>query len=69
VTAGEVGARPTLASRRAEIDVELDADPAVPEGVVWLSIHHPRTNDLTTPARDPRSAEPNFKQCAVRLVD
>ena len=25
-------------------------------------------NDLTLPAVDPRSNEPNFKQCAVELV-
>ncbi|MFB6206621.1 MAG: assimilatory nitrate reductase NasA, partial [Haloglomus sp.] len=57
----------TLASRRGAIDVTLHPDEAVPEGLVWLSIHHPATNRLTTPERDPRSAEPNLKQCAVRV--
>jgi len=55
-------------SRRATVPVRLDADDAVPEGTVWLPIHHPRTNELTLPATDPRSDEPNYKQCAVRLV-
>ncbi|MFC5970845.1 assimilatory nitrate reductase NasA [Halomarina salina] len=55
-------------SRRASITVDVDADEAVPEGLVWLPIHHPRTNELTLPATDPRSDEPNYKQCAVRLV-
>jgi assimilatory nitrate reductase catalytic subunit len=36
--------------------------------VVRAPIHHPDTNALTLPAVDPRSAEPNFKQCAVRLA-
>nr|WP_254832991.1 assimilatory nitrate reductase NasA [Haloglomus salinum] len=57
----------TLASRRGTVDVTLHPDEAVPEGLVWLSIHHPATNRLTTPDRDPRSAEPNLKQCAVRV--
>jgi assimilatory nitrate reductase catalytic subunit len=56
-----------VASRRASVAARLEADEAVPEGMVWLPIHHPRVNDLTLPARDPRSKEPNFKQCAVRL--
>jgi assimilatory nitrate reductase catalytic subunit len=67
-TADGDGRRPLrVVSRRGTVRVRAEADPAVPAGVVWLPIHHPRTNELTTPARDPRSAEPNFKQCAVRL--
>jgi assimilatory nitrate reductase catalytic subunit len=46
----------------------VDRDEAVPAGLVWLPIHHPTTNRLTLPDRDPRSNEPHFKQCAVRLV-
>ncbi|WP_264782619.1 assimilatory nitrate reductase NasA [Haladaptatus sp. T7] len=57
-----------LASRRSEVPVRIDPDSAVPRDVVWLPIHHPRTNELTLPDRDPRSDEPNYKQCAVRLV-
>jgi len=57
----------SLTSRRGSVDVTLHPDEAVPEGLVWLSIHHPATNRLTTPDRDPRSAEPNLKQCAVRV--
>jgi assimilatory nitrate reductase catalytic subunit len=61
------GREVSLASRRGSVDVTLHPDEAVPDGVVWLSIHHPATNRLTTPDRDPRSAEPNLKQCAVRV--
>lgn len=57
----------TIESRRGAVPVRVEAAPAVPEGLVWLPIHHPRTNELTLPETDPRSAEPNFKQCAVRL--
>ncbi|MFC7202789.1 assimilatory nitrate reductase NasA [Haloferax namakaokahaiae] len=60
--------RTTVVSRRASVPVTLDADDAVPPGLIWLSIHHPMTNYLTIPAVDPQSNEPNFKQCAVRLV-
>jgi len=56
-----------LVSRRGAVDVTLHPDEAVPKELVWLSIHHPATNRLTTPERDPRSAEPNLKQCAVRI--
>ena len=57
-----------IESRRASVAAVVDRDEAVPAGVVWLPIHHPATNRLTLPDRDPRSNEPHFKQCAVRLV-
>ena len=56
-----------VSSRRATVPVDVMIDPAVPTGMVWLSIHHPATNALTLPVTDPRSHEPNFKQCAVAL--
>ncbi|MFT4947252.1 MAG: assimilatory nitrate reductase catalytic subunit [Natronomonas sp.] len=55
-------------SRRGRASVELDPDEGVPEGMVWLPIHHPATNRLTLPECDPQSDEPHFKQCAVRFV-
>ncbi|MFB6081197.1 MAG: assimilatory nitrate reductase NasA [Halanaeroarchaeum sp.] len=58
----------TLSSRRGTVAVAVEADESVPAGLVWLPIHHPRTNDLTLPETDPRSDEPNFKQCAVSLA-
>mgnify|MGYP003835897839 CR=1 FL=1 len=57
-----------VASRRGEAIARITADDAIPPDVVWLPIHHPATNDLTHPATDPRSDEPNLKQCAVRLA-
>lgn len=56
-----------ITSRRASILARVEVDEAIPDGIVWLPIHHPDVNDLTISAVDPRSKEPNFKQCAVRL--
>ncbi|SDC68330.1 assimilatory nitrate reductase NasA [Natrinema hispanicum] len=56
-----------LCSRRAAVTVRVESDAAIPDGVVWLPIHHSSVNTLTIAAVDPRSKEPNFKQCAVRL--
>ena len=58
----------TVASRRGSATVSIDEDEGVPRGMVWLPIHHPATNRLTLPDRDPQSKEPHFKQCAVRLA-
>ncbi len=55
-------------TRRGSAAAVVETDSAVPEGVAWLSIHHPATNRLTIPEVDPRSAEPNYKQCAARVV-
>jgi assimilatory nitrate reductase catalytic subunit len=60
--------RVVVASRRGAAEATVEPDPAVPEGLVWLPIHHPATNHLTIDALDPQSKEPNFKQCAVRLA-
>jgi assimilatory nitrate reductase catalytic subunit len=69
IEAHDVTAEETVAvvSRRGRVTVELDADPGVPAGMVWLPIHHPATNHLTLSVVDPQSKEPHFKQCAVRL--
>ncbi|WP_049806282.1 assimilatory nitrate reductase NasA [Natronorubrum tibetense] len=56
-----------VVSRRASVTARVEADESIPDGVVWLPIHHPAVNDLTVSDVDPRSKEPNFKQCAVRL--
>ena len=57
----------TVESRRGSLTARVESDPTVPEGMVWLPIHHPDTNDLTIPETDPQSDEPNYKQCAVRI--
>jgi assimilatory nitrate reductase catalytic subunit len=59
--------RVAVASRRGTATATVARDAAVPEGMVWLPIHHPSTNRLTLSAVDPQSKEPHFKQCAVRL--
>jgi len=60
--------RVTVTSRRGRVTARVDRDEGVPEGMVWLPIHHPATNRLTLADRDPQSKEPHFKQCAVRLA-
>lgn len=55
-------------SRRGSITARPKADDRIPVGTVWLPIHHPDVNELTLPETDPRSDEPNYKQCAVALV-
>ncbi|KAB1198014.1 MULTISPECIES: assimilatory nitrate reductase NasA [Haloferax] len=67
VEAGSEDGQTILDSRRSSVSVRLVVDDAVPTGLVWLPIHHPDTNTVTTPAVDPESNEPNFKQCAVRF--
>ncbi|MFD1632417.1 assimilatory nitrate reductase NasA [Haloplanus ruber] len=64
--ADELHAR--IKSRRGSVVARVRPDDAVPTGMVWLPIHHPATNDLTHPATDPQSDEPNLKQCAVCLT-
>ncbi|ADB59070.1 molybdopterin oxidoreductase [Haloterrigena turkmenica DSM 5511] len=56
-----------VVSRRGSITVRVERDESIPDGVVWLPIHQPAVNELTLSDVDPRSKEPNFKQCAVRL--
>ncbi|EMA64125.1 molybdopterin dinucleotide binding domain-containing protein, partial [Halorubrum lipolyticum] len=54
-----------ISSRRGSATIAVNPDDGVPEGMVWLPIHHPAVNVLTLPVVDPESDEPNFKQCAV----
>ena len=60
--------RTIVESRRASVAVNLTPDAGVPTGALWMDIHHPAVNELTLPAIDPDSNEPNYKQCAVRLA-
>ena len=57
-----------IASRRSEVRVAVSPNDDVPPGMVWLPIHYGAINELTLSAVDPDSAEPNFKQCAVRIA-
>ncbi|WP_207290485.1 assimilatory nitrate reductase NasA [Haloterrigena alkaliphila] len=64
---GDSGEYARVVSRRGAITVRVERDESIPDGVVWLPIHQPAVNELTLSDVDPRSKEPNFKQCAVRL--
>ncbi|TKX86287.1 nitrate reductase, partial [Halorubrum sp. SS5] len=56
-----------IASRRGDVRVAVSANDDVPPGIIWLPIHNGAINELTLSAVDPDSAEPNLKQCAVRI--
>ncbi|MFB6222685.1 MAG: assimilatory nitrate reductase NasA [Haloarcula sp.] len=60
--------RTVVESRRGSVTVDLAPDDAVPPGTIWMDIHNTAVNELTLPAVDPESNEPNYKQCAVRLA-
>ena len=59
--------RTVVRSRRSSVAAAVEPTEEVPPGVVWLPIHDAAVNELTLPATDPDSAEPNLKQCAVTL--
>nr|WP_284440232.1 assimilatory nitrate reductase NasA [Halomicroarcula marina] len=60
--------RTLVESRRARVTVDLAPDDSIPKDAVWMDVHNPAVNELTLPAVDPESREPNYKQCAVRLA-
>lgn len=45
--------RVAVASRRGTATATVERDAAIPEGLVWLPIHHPSTNRLTLSVVDP----------------
>ncbi|WP_243736747.1 molybdopterin dinucleotide binding domain-containing protein [Cupriavidus sp. L7L] len=61
-----------LASRRGEMQALAHVTDRVPPGVVFGNFHFPgeaNVNNLTQPALDPVAKIPEFKVCAVRVVD
>lgn len=67
-TRHETPEKVVVRSRRGAITARVESDDRIRPGVVWLPIHHPVVNELTLPETDPRSDEPNYKQCAVGLA-
>ncbi len=62
------GETTVVRSRRGSVTARVEVDERIAPGLVWLPIHHPAVNELTLPETDPRSDEPNYKQCAVGLL-
>ncbi|MBP1901195.1 assimilatory nitrate reductase catalytic subunit [Halorubrum trapanicum] len=56
-----------ITSRRSSVRVAVSPNDDIPPGMIWLPIHNGAINELTLSAVDPDSAEPNLKQCAVRI--
>ncbi|MFO1007552.1 MAG: nitrate reductase [Planctomycetaceae bacterium] len=57
-----------IRSRRGAITATVILTPAIPEGQVFLPMHYPETNRLTSAAFDPYSKQPAYKACAVRVT-
>jgi formate dehydrogenase alpha subunit len=58
-----------VSSRRGEVDVKVDINSIVREGIVSMTFHFPltRTNELTNSAFDPLAKIPETKVCAVKI--
>lgn len=54
-------------SRRGLIETRVYVAPTVQCGHLFIPMHYPEVNQLTHPAFDPHSRQPNYKACAVRL--
>ena len=63
------GARLRVTTRRGTLDCAARADPAVPEGVVFIpfAFREAAANLLTDPRLDPYGKIPGFKLCAARV--
>jgi formate dehydrogenase major subunit len=63
------GARLRLRTRRGALEAAARADPALPEGLVFLpfAYREAAANLLTNPQLDPYGRIPEFKFCAVRV--
>jgi formate dehydrogenase major subunit len=65
----EPGGRLRLATRRGAVELAARADPALPEGLVFVpfAYREAAANLLTNPQLDPMGRIPEFKYCAVRV--
>jgi assimilatory nitrate reductase catalytic subunit len=54
-------------SRRGSARARAFVTPTVPEGVLFLPMHHSATNVLTLPSFDPESRQPAYKACAAQI--
>ncbi len=71
------GALARVASRRGELYVMVEADEGLRPGLAWLPMHWGArflggrglrgVNELTLPAFDPSSKQPELKHCAIRV--
>ncbi|MBW8268845.1 formate dehydrogenase subunit alpha [Caldovatus aquaticus] len=63
------GARLRVATRRGAVECTARADPAVPEGMVFMAFAYREAaaNLLTDPRLDPLAKIPGFKFCAARV--
>jgi anaerobic selenocysteine-containing dehydrogenase len=62
------GSSVLITSRRGEIRAAAYLAPTVQPGQIFLPMHYPQVNQLTHPAFDPHSRQPNYKAAAVSLA-
>ena len=68
----EEGTRVELATRRGSAEFEVRISPGIRHDTVFVPFHwggRQAANRLTNPALDPISRMPEFKVCAVRVVN
>jgi assimilatory nitrate reductase catalytic subunit len=59
--------RVTVSSRRGEMTARAFVTQTVKRSQVFVPMHFARTNQLTLPSYDPKSRQPAYKHCAVRI--
>jgi assimilatory nitrate reductase catalytic subunit len=61
------GATVEVSSRRGRVRARAFVTRSVRPGDVFMSMHHPETNQLTLASFDPHSRQPSYKACAVAV--
>jgi anaerobic selenocysteine-containing dehydrogenase len=62
------GTRVAVSSRRGYLVARAVLTPTISPGQVFLPMHYESVNQLTQPAFDPHSQQPDYKSCAVRIA-
>lgn len=57
----------TVTSRRGSLTGSAYLAPTVQRGQLFIPMHYREVNQLTHPAFDPHSRQPNYKACAVKV--
>ncbi len=59
--------RVVVSSRRGQVEATAVVTTTVQPGQVFIPMHYAMVNQLTFPAVDPYSRQPNYKSCAVKV--
>ncbi|PCI26671.1 MAG: nitrate reductase [SAR324 cluster bacterium] len=58
-----------ITSRRGSIKARVFITPHIGQRQLFIPMHYKEVNELTNPSFDPYSAQPSFKDCAVKIQD